>query len=162
MASCLLDLTDLTVGLGAEHSVVNEMILAHQFALERSSRLGPYHDLETQLQSAVKTSDEPTIRELIRQSDTLFQQQQAKTHITRILWKIVVDAPPDLADLVLACPAVPFDYDFVDDINGRTCLHEAAMAGATRLVRICIEKGVRIDRSDVYGENSFCTESIIP
>ncbi|KAH8118535.1 cyclin-dependent protein kinase inhibitor [Phellopilus nigrolimitatus] len=155
VAQCLLDLTDLTVGLSGEGSVVNDMILTHQIALERSSRMGPYHDLETNLQNAVKAKDERAIRELIRQSDTLHVQPGGKTHVTRILWKVIIDAPAPLADLILSCPSVPFDFQFIDDINGRTCLHEAAMTGELRLVNLCIAKEVQTDRADVYGRTAL-------
>lgn len=131
-------------------------MLTHQLALERSARLGPYHDLETNLQSAVKSYDQRTIQELIRQSDALCEQPEGKIHVSRILWKVVIDAPPTLADLILASPAVPFDYQFIDDINGRTCLHEAASTGELRLVNLCIQNGVQIDRVDVYGARLFC------
>ncbi len=130
---------------------MNEMILTHQLALERSARMGPYHDLEKNLRNAVRANDEQGIRELIRQSDDLRQQPDGKTHVLRILWKIVIEAPPPLADLILSVPAIAFDYQFVDDINGRTCLHEAAMSGELRLVNICIRNNCQISRADLYG-----------
>lgn len=128
------------------------MILTHQLALERSSGMGPYRDLEKNLHNSVKANDEQAIKELIRQSDDLRRQPDGKTHVLRILWKVIIDAPPNLADMILSAPALPFDYQFVDDINGRTCLHEAAMSGELRLVNICIENNVQITRADHYGE----------
>lgn len=151
VTQCLLDLTDLTVGFSGEASIVNDMIMTHQIALERSSRTGPYHDLEANLQQAVKSRDLNAIRDLVQQSDLFRGQQQDQSHITRILWKVIIDAPPDLADLILSSSSVLFDFQFVDDINGRTCLHEAAMSGELRLVNMCIEKGVQVDCADVYG-----------
>ncbi|EJD01250.1 cyclin-dependent protein kinase inhibitor [Fomitiporia mediterranea MF3/22] len=151
VAQVLLDLTDLTIGLSNDGSIVNDMMLTHQIALERSLHMGPYRDLETNLQNAVKAGDERAIRELVQESDTLLAQPGSKAHVTRVLWKVIIDAPPSLADLILSCPSVPFDLHFVDDINGRTCLHEAAIAGQDRLVNMCITGGIEVGRADVYG-----------
>ena len=95
--------------------------------------------------------DEHTIRELIRQADSFQTQPEGKAHITRILWKVIIDAPAPLADLVLSSLSTPLDFQFIDDINGRTCLHEAAAVGEERLVNLCIQKNVQSDRADIYG-----------
>ena len=101
--------------------------------------------------NAIKANNESAIPELVQQSDILCQQPEGRKHVTRILWKAVIDAPPLLADLILASPSVPFDFQFVDDINGRTCLHEAAITGEARLINMCIEKGVQVHKADIYG-----------
>lgn len=136
--------------MDSQRSVVGEMMFDHQMALA-SSRTGAYNDLESNLLKAVEAKDENAIRELARQSDALHAHPDGKMHVTRILWKVVIVAPRHLADLILESPAIPFDFQFVDDINGRTCLHEAAMRGEARLVDLCISKGVQVDRADVYG-----------
>ena len=71
------------------------------------------------------------------------------THISRILWRAVLDAPDEMVDVVL--DAGRFDFAFVDDINGRSCLHEAALGGKVRLVRLCVDNGVAVGAVDVYG-----------
>lgn len=150
-----MDVTDLSVGLSDGGSVVNDMISTHQLALEKSLKLGPYNDFESYLQAAVKAGDENAIRELVHRSDVLCQQPEGKKHVTRILWKAIIDAPPPLADLLLSCPAEPFDFQFIDDINGRSCLHEVAITGESRLVDMCIQKGVQVNHADVYGAQCF-------
>lgn len=155
VTQCLMDLTDLTVGLDSGGSIVNDMILTHQIALERTHRMSPYYDLETRLRNAIRDSDTSTIRELVQQSDSVLSQPESKIHGARILWKIVIDAPPELADLILDSLQTPFDLGFVDDINGRTCLHEAAISGQERLVEMCISKGVTVAAADLYGEWRF-------
>lgn len=151
VASCLLDLTDLTIGTNLAGSAVNDLMLTHQITMNRSAHSGPYRDLEANLLIAAKTKDEALTRELVKQADVLRQQPESRTLITRILWKVIIDASPPLADLILASLAEPFDFNFVDDINGRTCLHEAAIAGEFRLLDMCISKGVVCNRVDVYG-----------
>lgn len=151
VTQCLLDLTDLSIGMDSQRSVVGEMMFDHQMTLA-SSRISAYNELENNLLKAVEARDENAVRELVRQSDALHAHADGKMHVTRILWKVVIIAPRHLADIILASPTIPFDYQFVDDINGRTCLHEAATRGEARLVDLCISKGVQVDRADVYGK----------
>ncbi|KAI0832509.1 cyclin-dependent protein kinase inhibitor [Trametes gibbosa] len=155
VAACLLDLTDLSIGLGNELTVAEDVILTHQLNIDRSVQMAPFYDLESNLRRAVADKDASTIRDLARYSDSLAQTREARSHVTRILWKAVIDAPPELADLILASIATPFDYTFVDDINGRTCLHEAAIAGLLRLVDLCLVGGVQKDKTDAYGRSAL-------
>ena len=141
----------MTIGLGTGGSVINDMILTHQIALERSHRMSRYYDIETQLRNAIKVSDTNAIRELVHQSDSVLSQPEGKIHGARILWKIIIDSPPPLGDLILSSLQTPFDFGFIDDINGRTCLHEAAISGQERLVEMCISNGVDVSRADLYG-----------
>ncbi|KAF7980881.1 hypothetical protein HWV62_36049 [Athelia sp. TMB] len=153
VALCLLDLTDLSTGLKFEGSSVAD-IFSRQLSAERTAHMGPYHDLQSDLQKAVGSHDQTLIEDLVHYSDLLAQEPNGgRTNVARILWKVIIEAPPDLADLILNSLTTPFDFDFVDDINGRTCLHEAAMFGALRLVDLCLEKGSHKDRVDLYGRS---------
>ncbi|KAF8211453.1 cyclin-dependent protein kinase inhibitor [Mycena galopus ATCC 62051] len=155
VAACLLDLTDLSSGLKFEGSAATD-IFAQQIMNERPQQMGPFHDLENNLRKAVVTSDTPSIAECVRYSDVLSQQGPGgKTNVTRILWNAIIEAPPDLANLIIASLSAPFDFQFIDDINGRTCLHETAIAGALRLAQICIEKGVDVGKIDTYGRTAL-------
>jgi CDK inhibitor PHO81 len=154
VAACLLDLTDLSSGLKFEGSVASDIFI-QQIMTERSLHTGAFHDLEKNLRIAIAGSDRAAITELVHYSDALAQQNGAKTNVTRILWKAIIEAPPDLADLILSSMRAAFDFAFIDDINGRTCLHGAAMAGVLRLVEICLEKGVQTDKVDVYGRSAL-------
>jgi CDK inhibitor PHO81 len=155
VASCLLDLTDLSRGLKYEIPAANDIILSRRINIERSDEMRPFKNLEGSLRNAVQNTDENAIRNIIRYSDTLISQPGGKTNVTRILWKTIIDSPPELADLILSFPLNPFDFLFVDDINGRTCLHQATMAGKLRLVDLCLERGVQPDKVDVYGRTAL-------
>ncbi|KAI0650656.1 cyclin-dependent protein kinase inhibitor [Trametes meyenii] len=155
VAACLLDLTDLSVGLGNELTVAEDIILTHQLNIDRSVQMAPFYDLESNLRKALADKDASTICDLVRYSDSLAQSREARNHVTRILWKAIIDAPQELADLILASTVSPFDYTFVDDINGRTCLHEAAIAGLLRLVDLCLAGGVQKDKTDAYGRSAL-------
>ncbi|TBU33259.1 ankyrin repeat-containing domain protein, partial [Dichomitus squalens] len=117
--------------------------------------MAPFYDLESNLRKAVTDGDRTVVADLVRYSDSLVQSREARNHVTRILWKAVIDAPQELADLILSSTAGPFDYTFVDDINGRTCLHEAAIAGLLRLVDLCLAGGVQKDKTDAYGRSAL-------
>lgn len=154
MASCLLDLTDLSSGLKFEGPVATD-ILTQQIMTDRAQHMGPFHDLEKNLRKAVSSSDTIAITDCVRFSDVLAQQRGGKMNVARILWSIIIEAPPDHADLIMASISSPFDFQFIDDINGRSCLHEASIAGTLRLVNICIEKAVQLNKVDAYGRTAL-------
>jgi CDK inhibitor PHO81 len=95
------------------------------------------------------------IKSLVEYSNTLGQQHcdWGKGNITRILWRQVVDAPQPTADFILP-NSTAFDYYFVDNIS-RTCLHEAAVAGALHLVNLCLSHDIQPDKVDIYGRSAF-------
>ncbi|KAI0032031.1 hypothetical protein K488DRAFT_50830, partial [Vararia minispora EC-137] len=163
VAACLVDITDVSVGQNDE--AVSEIILGHQFVHDGGIHMALYRDLESNLRKAVLAGDEASVRQLVMYTNTLDQRTPSTgaaggsapaqaANITRVLWKTVVDAPPALADLVLVT-TTKLEWSYVDDINGRTLLHEAAIAGALRLVELCIEHGVSADITDVYGRSSL-------
>ncbi|KAH9045748.1 cyclin-dependent protein kinase inhibitor [Lactarius pseudohatsudake] len=133
VAACLVDITDVSSGLELEGAAVSDLILNRQISNEGSTQMGLFRDLESNLRKAVLGGDQASVRSLVIYSDTLGQQHWGKGNITRILWRAVVDAPPPLADLILAT-STAFDY--------QTCLHEAAVSGALHVV-------------DVYGRSAF-------
>ncbi|TCD67694.1 hypothetical protein EIP91_012060 [Steccherinum ochraceum] len=155
VATCLLDLTDLSVGLKYEATSSEDPALDQRIYVNRSAQMGPFRELESNLRKAIATSDVGSLRDLVRFSDSLSQSGEAQMHVTRILWKAVIDAPLELADLILASTAGSFNYAFVDDINGRTCLHEAATVGVIRLVNLCLTNGVPSGKVDIYGRSAL-------
>ncbi|KIK99683.1 hypothetical protein PAXRUDRAFT_131479 [Paxillus rubicundulus Ve08.2h10] len=154
VAAILLDLTDLTTGLKFEGAAAQD-VLDLQLNIERNMYSVPLREFEVDLRKAVENSDQTFIKSLVRRSDMLGSQNGGGANVTRVLWKVIVDAPPELADLILATIEVPFDFGFIDDINGRTCLQEAAAAGALRLVNLCLERGSPREKLDVYGRSAL-------
>ncbi|KAK0490676.1 cyclin-dependent protein kinase inhibitor [Armillaria novae-zelandiae] len=132
VAACLLDITDLSSGLKFEGPGAND-IFTQQLMTERTPHVGPFHDLEKNLRKAVTSADPAAIADC---------NPNTSNNVARILWNVIIEAPPEFADLILSSLSSPFDFHFIDDINGRTCLHEAAMAGTPRLI-------------DVYGRTAL-------
>lgn len=150
VAACLLDLTDLSSGLNFEGPGAND-IFTQQLMIERTPYVGPFRDLEKNLRQAVSSADPTAVTDCVRYSEVLTQEEGGLTNVTRILWSVIIEAPADLADLILSSLTTPFNFHFVDDINGRNCLHEASIAGTLRLVNLCIEKNVMVSKVDAYG-----------
>ncbi len=135
--------------------MAEDIILTHQLNIDRNVQMSPFYDLESNLRKAVADKDRTGVTDLVRYSASLAQTREAQHHVTRILWKAIIDAPQDIADLILDSTSGSFDYKFVDDINGRTCLHEAAIAGFLRLVDLCLAGGVQPDKPDAYGRSAL-------
>ncbi|CAA7260261.1 unnamed protein product [Cyclocybe aegerita] len=154
VATCLLNITDLSSGLKFEGPAAND-IFTQQIMTEITPPPGPFRDLESNFYKALAASDSSALVDCVHYSDIIAQQAGSKANVTRILWKVIIDAPPDMADLILATLTIPFDYQFIDDINGRTCLHAAAIAGARRMVTLCIQNAVAVDKGDVYGRTAL-------
>lgn len=153
VATCLLNITDLSSGLKFEGPAAND-IFTQQILTESTLPSGPFRDLENNFRKAIATSDSTAVLDCVHYSN-LMAQTGGMANVTRILWNVIIEAPPDLADLILVSLTSPFDFQFVDDINGRTCLHEAAISGAQRMVVLCIQNNVSVDKSDVYGRTAL-------
>ncbi|CAH7670007.1 hypothetical protein PPACK8108_LOCUS4678 [Phakopsora pachyrhizi] len=72
-------------------------------------------------------------------------QSQSATNRIPILTPSTAMIEPEMI------PSTRLDFSFVDDISGRTCLHEAATAGRTNLIRQSIQHKVPVSTADVYG-----------
>ncbi|KIJ56840.1 hypothetical protein M422DRAFT_148482, partial [Sphaerobolus stellatus SS14] len=163
VTECLVDITNVSIDPSFQVSSATEVILSQQITLERTIQLTAFSDLENDLRKAIAAVDEDAVRNLVRHARNLQNQEKSTTPdqegsttlVNRILWKTAIDAPPALADIIMASPDSSFDFCFIDDINGRTCLHEAAIAGTLRLVELCFSKGIQITRNDVYGRSAL-------
>jgi CDK inhibitor PHO81 len=148
-----LDITDLTSGLNFEGPNAND-IFTQQLLNERPI-IGPFGELEGNFYKAIATGDLAAIKECVASTDVLRQQHAPNGNITRMLWNVIIHAPADLGELIISSLSTPFDYHFVDDINGRTCLHEASIEGTQRLVDLCLRNSVSINKPDLYGRTAL-------
>ena len=153
MTDCLVDITNVSIDPGFEGPAVTDMIFSHQITLERTAHMSTFNDLEANLRHAISVADEGAVHDLVLHAKNLLGREG--TLVNRILWKAAIEAPPQLADIIMSSPDTPFNFRFIDDINGRTCLHEASIAGKLRLVDLCLSKGVEVERADVYGRSAL-------
>ncbi|CAD6901324.1 unnamed protein product [Tilletia controversa] len=116
------------------------------FAAARELDLDTLSDLEKHLSTCLENGRVEQAHSMIRAA--LSSEDQVS--VSRIVWRALLEVPDERAQHALEAE-IP-DYSFVDDINLRTCLHEAALAGSLILVRACVERGnVDVGRRDVYG-----------
>jgi len=66
------------------------------------------------------------------------QAKDSSKRLMRILWRAVLHAPDECVDLMLA--NLVLDYRYIDNINGRSPLHQACIAGSLRMVKLCVER----------------------
>ncbi|KAG8888011.1 ubiquitin-protein ligase peroxin 12 [Tulasnella sp. 332] len=158
LAACLLDSSDpssvdlssSTAPLGAPPM---DLYLSSQLLMQQSAASSTFRDLEMSMTKAIAQNDEIATREILSLAERLSEEPDAGTHITRILWKATIEAKSPIADIIMASSA--YDIHYVDDINGRTCIHGAAIAGELRLVEKCVQSGLEVDRVDFYGRSAL-------
>jgi CDK inhibitor PHO81 len=69
--------------------------------------------------------------------------------ITRTFLASINEAPQESLQLLLDTGLV--DIQSEDDINERNCLHQATIYGNSFVLNLALEKGVAVNRTDVYG-----------
>ncbi|KAE8556355.1 hypothetical protein EYB25_001056 [Talaromyces marneffei] len=73
----------------------------------------------------------------------------ARDRITRLFLSAVTDFSDEILEAILESGLV--DLHAEDDINGRNCLHEAAISGQTFVFEAGLKNNVDISTPDVYG-----------
>lgn len=110
-------------------------------------------NIENELLNAVKANDRLAVQNILGNIPPLENlDKEMQSQLARIYWRAAIaDQPGERAALDIA----RLDFQFVDDINGRTPLIEAAARGKENLVRICLEREVDIRHRDVYGREAL-------
>jgi CDK inhibitor PHO81 len=127
---------------GPDEMSSDEML---DFAVTRDQDIDILSELEENLTSIIKRGQAEAAKEMAR----IARQSEDNTSISRVIWRALLEADGEAVKLVMNV-GLP-DYTFVDDINWRTCLHEASLAGNLQLVRACVENGVDVAKTDIYG-----------
>ena len=103
-------------------------------------------DLESRIIRAAASGYEDQIREwLSRLSDTA----ATRAYVTRVLLGVADEAPNVILDALIDSGLT--DLRHQHDINGRNCLHSAAISGNILLLRKGIAGGSDIVGKDIYG-----------
>ncbi|GAA5885473.1 hypothetical protein JCM6882_009633 [Rhodosporidiobolus microsporus] len=134
---------------------------------DRADRAEALEDLETALVKAVKSGERDVVDEVLGLlvGSGSEKTDEEKGPVARILWRAALEegdgkgkeeeqAGAKEGSEVKYEGAIPqelLDFAFVDDINGRTALHEAASAGRLSLVLACLSKTLSVSQADVYG-----------
>jgi CDK inhibitor PHO81 len=148
------NLLDLESGSGGE----GEVGLEGMEGVENASRLNAIEggglfadvlvDLESGLGKALGAGTKDALVDWLKVAKAR-QGKGNDRRLMRILWRAAIHVPDDQVDLVLS--SLTLDYDYIDDINGRSPLHLAAIAGSLRLSMLCVEtKANLLEKPDTY------------
>ncbi|KAI7905699.1 uncharacterized protein BX663DRAFT_500605 [Cokeromyces recurvatus] len=109
-------------------------------------------DIEFELVKAVSSTQTSLVREIL---DRIRQHPSYEDHgrLTRVFWHACSEAPKEIIDILIDTHLVDFQY--VDDIMERSCLHVAAMNGRLDLLEICTHHGTKVDSTDAYGRTAL-------
>lgn len=110
-------------------------------------------DADTLLLETVITGNLEQVRELISKMQTASAGAQGDNslmdRLTRTFLAAIHEAPKESLQVLLETNLV--DLHSYDDINERSCLHQAAIYGRQHVLEWGLKAGVAADRTDVYG-----------
>jgi CDK inhibitor PHO81 len=141
-------LNDVPSSLGADHLTFSQVEADAGLSTSSTMVLDACADLDYDLDKIVASESSDALQEWLQTVKTRQEQQFDHGRLMRILWRAVEELPADLLPFVL--DTVRLDFRFVDNINGRTPLHEACIVGRMDLVKLCIERGIDIEARDAY------------
>ncbi|OAD01793.1 hypothetical protein MUCCIDRAFT_144012, partial [Mucor lusitanicus CBS 277.49] len=109
-------------------------------------------DVELELVKAVSSNQGSLVREILAR---IMQNPSPEDHgrLTRVFWHACSEAPKEITDMLIETQLVNFEY--VDDIIERSCLHVAAMNGKLDLLEICTKHGANVEATDAYGRTAL-------
>ncbi|KAI9304248.1 hypothetical protein BJ944DRAFT_240720 [Cunninghamella echinulata] len=109
-------------------------------------------DLELELVKAVSSNQSTLIREIL---DRALQHPNSddKERLSRVFWHACSEGSDEIVTMLINTNLI--NYEYVDDINERSCLHVAAMSGRKELIISCTEHGANVRATDVYGRTAL-------
>lgn len=113
-------------------------------------------NIETELLAAVKAHDKSAVHNIltsIPSHESLDREVQSQ--LSRIYWRAAIADQEGTDGAEATLDLDKLDFAFVDDINGRTPLIEAAARGKENLVRLCLQREVDVHHRDVYGREAL-------
>ncbi|KAF7721722.1 phosphate system positive regulatory protein pho81 [Apophysomyces ossiformis] len=109
-------------------------------------------DMELELVKAVSSGQVAFVREILVRN-AHHPSPDDRERLSRVFWHACSEATTEIMNLLIDTNAVNFEY--VDDINERSCLHMAAMAGRRELLESCTAHGANVRAIDAYGRTAL-------
>lgn len=103
-------------------------------------------DVDSEIQDALNAGDIDALKDFIQR---LGNSIVAREHLTRAFLN-GMNTAPEMALIVLFESSL-IDLYYQDEINGRNCLHRAAMYGRGLVLRLALQSGVDATTADAYG-----------
>ncbi|SAL97291.1 hypothetical protein [Absidia glauca] len=76
-----------------------------------------------------------------------------RDRLSRVFWHACSEGSDEITRMLINTNLI--NYGYVDDINERSCLHVAAMAGRRELMELCARQGANVRGTDVYGRTAL-------
>ncbi|PKY39195.1 hypothetical protein RhiirA4_393104, partial [Rhizophagus irregularis] len=101
-------------------------------------------DIEIELFKAVTIGTPTTVHEIL---ERIRQHQGEEDHdiISRVFWRACSEKSSSVESIEYLINTNKINFKYMDDISERTCLHEAAIVGKLPLMKLCVERGVKVD-----------------
>ncbi|CAG8459568.1 27087_t:CDS:2 [Dentiscutata erythropus] len=106
-------------------------------------------DIETDLFMAIMKDSTLTVQEVLGRVQ--HQIEEDNDILSRVFWRVCSEKSSLIDSIQCLVGTNMINFKYVDDISDRTCLHEAAIVGRLPLIELCVDKGAKVDCSDVYG-----------
>ncbi|KND03503.1 uncharacterized protein SPPG_00987 [Spizellomyces punctatus DAOM BR117] len=124
----------------------------------REAVTGETHgDVESELTGALKANNVLGVQEFLskrsRDVRATGQGVEDREILSRSFLRFCVESNTECLDVLFATGEV--DCNFVDDISGRTSLHETSIAGRQEVMRECVRHGANVEATDVYGRTAL-------
>lgn len=122
-------------------------------------------DFEFELVKAVSSNQSSLVREIL---DRALQHptpitstpsaddddyDDRRDRLSRVFWHACSEGSDEITRMLINTDLI--NYGYVDDINERSCLHVAAMAGRRELMELCTRQGANVRGIDVYGRTAL-------
>jgi CDK inhibitor PHO81 len=152
----LCELSDMASANRIELSNIQEGIpispVANNTNVDSSFVGDEIDDIELELVKAVSSGQGSLVREIL---DRIMQNPSVEDRgrLTRVFWHACSEAPTEITDMLIETQLVNFEY--VDDIIERSCLHVAAMNGRLDLLEVCTKHGANVEATDAYGRTAL-------
>ncbi|CAG8601874.1 21079_t:CDS:2 [Gigaspora margarita] len=146
----LLELQNLSQGLNTTPSSRSTSPGRRLSVCELSVEHDVMDDIETDLFMAIMKDATPTVQEILGRVQH-HQIEEDNDILSRVFWRVCSEKSSSIDSIQCLVNTNLVNFKYVDDISDRTCLHEAAIVGRLQLIKLCVDKGAKVDCSDVYG-----------
>jgi CDK inhibitor PHO81 len=127
-----------------------------EFEADTYDSLDALAEVETSLSEGLQTRElHGTLEAFRRALEDTARLQDQHAEVDRILWKAVLELPEAFVEDVLRLVGGQIRWDRLDGINGRTKLHQAALAGLLPLVKACVQRGIAVGDKDAYSRTAL-------
>ncbi|KAJ3112247.1 phosphate system positive regulatory protein pho81 [Phlyctochytrium bullatum] len=111
----------------------------------------PITDLENDLIALLHDNRVPEINEFLEKRRQSMPKSDHDDLLSRVFFRISTESSVETLKVLLSTKAI--DVNLADDINSRSCLHEASILGKLDIVRLLASNGANVQALDMYGRS---------